>query len=65
MKILNYVFMGLAAFSSLVSVIINIIADKPFETWAWPLGTFAWVAIAFMNARTIEGYEKLIKKYTK
>ena len=65
MKTLNYIFMGLAASSSLVSVIIGIIANKPFEAWAWPLGTFAWVAIAFMNTRTIEGYEKIIDKLTK
>ena len=65
MKTLNYIFMALAAISSLISIVVSIIANKPFEAWAWPLGTLAWIIIAFMNTRTIEGYEKLIEKHTK
>jgi len=65
MRILNYIFMALAAISSLTFIIVSVITDKSFETWAWPLGTFAWITIAFMNIRTIEGYEKLINELTK
>jgi hypothetical protein len=57
--------MALAAFSSLSFIIVSIITDKPFEAWAWPLGTLAWIMVAFMNTKTIEGYEKNINKFRK
>lgn len=65
MKTLNYVFMALAAFSSLSFIIVSIINNKPFESWSWPLTTLAWIIIAFMNTKTIEGYEKNINKFRK
>lgn len=65
MKTLNYIFMALAALSSLTIIIIGIITNKPFESWSWPLATLAWVIIAFMNTKTIEGYERREKTTSK
>jgi hypothetical protein len=59
MKKLDYIFMAIAAVSSILSIIACVYMGK---SWIWQLSTLLWVCVAFISHNTIERQEKTIEK---